>query len=496
MLTATQLEPGPEEAQRRRVRPLPSLKQQYRAYLMQRIEDHKDSLSREELIALILDQQRQIETLRQEVEELRRGGRGQAAPFSKGSRILNPKRPGRKPGQGPFQRRQEPHTESAAETSIQVAVEAKGCPRCGGELERQSTEIASLIDLPPRPALEVRKYQVEVRRCRQCGQRVRGCHPDLGANQHGATAHRLGPRIKAAAHLLHYVVGVPVRRVPAILKELVGVEVTQGAITQDALKQSAGPVGTVYAELRARIGQAAVVHTDDTGWRVGGQSAHLMAFDTDQAVVYQIRPHHRNEEVREIVPADYRGVLVTDRGKSYDAEELRGVAQQKCLSHLIRNVSDVLESKRGRARKFGVGLKDLLQQALQLWREQREGRALNFSVQTQEIDDALTHHLRNRILHDDDNQRLLNGIGTQHDRGHVLRFLTNPAIEPTNNRAERALRPAVIARKVSHCSKNPRGAEAFAAFVTVAQTLRKSGRSLLDSFPNLSLARSPTTCLS
>lgn len=454
-----------------------------------------DSLSREELIALVLEQQRQIDALRQEMEELRRGGRGQAAPFSKGRRIINPKRPGRKPGEGPFQRRQEPHAEDAAETSIRVAVATKGCPQCGGELERQATEIASLIDLPQKPRLEVRKYQVEVRRCRQCGQRVRGHHPDLGANQHGATAHRVGPRIKAAAHVLHYVVGVPVRKVPAILKELAGVEVTQSAITQDALKQSAGPVGTAYEELRARIRKASVVHTDDTGWRVGGESAHLMAFDTDQAVVYQIRPRHRNEEVREIVPADYGGVLVTDRGKSYDAEELRGLAQQKCLSHLLRNVSDVLEIKRGRAREFGVRLKDLLQQALQLWHEQREGRALNFPVQALQIEDELTHHLRNRILRDDDNQKLLNGIGTQHDRGHVLRFLTNPAIEPTNNRAERALRPAVIARKVSHCSKNPRGAEAFAAFVTVAQTVRKSGRSLLDSFQSLLLARSPTTCL-
>ena len=74
---------------------------------------------------------------------------------------------------------------------------------------------------------------------------------------------------------------------------------------------------------------------------------------------------------------------------------------------------------------------------------------------------------------DADNRRLLEGIGLQHDRGNVLRFLTNPAIEPTNNRAERALRPAVIARKVSQCSKNQRGAEAFAAFTTVIRTMAK-----------------------
>ena len=71
------------------------------------------------------------------------------------------------------------------------------------------------------------------------------------------------------------------------------------------------------------------------------------------------------------------------------------------------------------------------------------------------------------------NQRLLDGIGWQNDRGQVLRFLRNPAIEPTNNRAERALRPAVIARKVSQCSKTQSGAEAFAVFTTVIRTLTK-----------------------
>jgi len=76
-------------------------------------------------------------------------------------------------------------------------------------------------------------------------------------------------------------------------------------------------------------------------------------------------------------------------------------------------------------------------------------------------------------MKDDDNQRLLNGIGGQNDLANVLRFLHEPGVEPTNNRAERALRPAVIARKVSQCSKNQRGAYAFAAFLSLSQTFRK-----------------------
>ena len=87
----------------------------------------------------------------------------------------------------------------------------------------------------------------------------------------------------------------------------------------------------------------------------------------------------------------------------------------------------------------------------------------------------VSHHLRDRPLSDRDNWRLQNELGWQDDRGNLLRFLDGVGIEPTNNRAERALRGAVIARKVSHCSKNEDGADAFSAFTSVIRTLARQG---------------------
>jgi transposase len=211
-----------------------------------------------------------------------------------------------------------------------------------------------------------------------------------------------------------------------------------------------------------------------------------MTFDTDQATVFQIRRRHRNQEVRELIPADYAGVMVTDRGKSYDAEKLLGVKQQKCLDHLKENIHEVLEHKTGRARSFGLKLNSILREARQLWRDRRAGKAKKFQAEVKRIEEELTLHLRNRVLKDKDNQRLLDGIGLQHDRGRVLLFLHDPTIEPTNNRGERALRPAVIVRKLSHGSKNERGAEAFAAFTSVIQTAaKKRDGSIIDALQNL-----------
>jgi hypothetical protein len=270
---------------------------------------------------------------------------------------------------------------------------------------------------------------------------------------------------------------VPVRKTPAILQDLTGVRLTQGAISQNALKQSQSGVGAVYEALRASVRRQAVVHTDDTGWRVGGETAFLMAFVNRWFSVYQIRRRHRNEEVRELIPADYAGVLVCDRGRSYDAAELEGVAQQKCLAHLIRNATALMENRTGPSVQFCQRLKDLLQQALVLSASRKKVKPAAYRRQAEVLEDELTTHLRDRVLTDPDNQRLLNGVGAQHDRGHLLRFLSNDAIEPTNNRAERDLRPAVVARKVSHCSKNERGARAFEAFTSVLHTLRKGNPS-------------------
>jgi transposase len=93
--------------------------------------------------------------------------------------------------------------------------------------------------------------------------------------------------------------------------------------------------------------------------------------------------------------------------------------------------------------------------------------------------------LRDRRLKDTHHQRLLNGIGRQHDRGRVLLFLEHPEIKPTNNLAERELRGAVIARKVSHCSKNEHGARVYEVMKSVTATLALRGHSVAKALADL-----------
>lgn len=455
-----------------------------------------DKLGRDELVAVILKQAGEIAALRAKVEELTRSGKRQAAPFSKGKPVKEPKRPGRKPGQGIFKRREAPAPEQLSEPPIDVPVEQPACPDCGGELALDHVEDASITDLPEVIRPRVRLFRVAVHRCRGCGATARGEHPELADDQRGATAHRLGPRLLAAAHHVHYRLGVPVRKLPELFQTLAGITFTQGAITLDAIKKAGGAVGETYAAFCDSIHDSPWCHTDDTGWREGGSSRWLMAFVTDTVTVYQIRERHRNEEVRERIPADYQGTMITDRAPVYDAAELAAIKRQVCLYHVLRSITEAVERKTGPASRFGTELKDLLQRALELWHERRAGPPVEgYDARVRRTKMDITWHLRNRVFTDPDNQRLLDGLGRCHDEGSLVRFLDDPSIEPTNNRAERALRPAVIARKVSHCTKTASGTQAFEVWTSVLNTLSRTitGPGLLDAIVRLVHPSTPQT---
>ena len=437
-------------------------------------------LTRSELIAVIGRRDEVIAELRKRLEEWERKSARQASPFSKNKPKADPKRPGRKPGQGLFTRRQEPVAQ-ATDVKIQASTPEQ-CPHCGGEVELERVDEATTTDIPKKPEPVVTRFSVPVCRCKKCGKSVQGQAAGLAADQAGATAHRVGTQAMATAHELHYGRGIPVRKVPGVMQALTGLTVTASAITQDALKQAEGPVGAAYEKLGREMQKAPAVHADDTSWRIGGCPAFLMGFDSNEASYYQIRYQHRSLEVLEVIPANYAGVLITDRGVSYEAKVFDLVRQQKCLSHLLKNISVILEIKTGPARWFGTELQKLLREGIAL---SKSPPGENWAQQVEDLETRLTWHLRDRILIDDDNQRLLNGIGSQMDRDRILTFLKVPGVDPTNNRAERMLRLAVIARKVSHCSKNERGAYASAAFLSLIQTARKTTSDFASSLSSI-----------
>lgn len=142
--------------------------------------------SRKELIKMVQRLTAEIEALCQQVtnlkaenEQLKRSNARSAAPFSKNKPKKNPKRPGRKPGQGIFRNRLEPSEEDYSDPPVEVPVEENACPKCGGELGEETEETVTVTEVPPAPKPQVKAYRVKSRACCKCSHKVRGRHPRL-----------------------------------------------------------------------------------------------------------------------------------------------------------------------------------------------------------------------------------------------------------------------------------------------------------------------------
>lgn len=461
--------------------------------------DDLENMSISGLVSLVRQLLGRVEALEAEITVLKaenaslreqlRAAKRPGAPFSKGPGSGALKKPGRHPGKGRFERREEPVPGPADRVEeARAPLDSPDCPQCGARLEVTGS-VATVEDIPPEPVRIIRRFHVEHGTCAVCGWSGRGRHADLAPGQHGATAHRTGPQVMARALTLHYHDGLPLCKVPAVIRAATGIALSQSALTQAAAALCApgAVLGAAYDGLREEVRTSPVVNTDDTGWRIGGAAAFLMGFFTPLLAVFRIRWRHRHQEVVEMLGACFAGLLGTDRGTSYEAGALDTVEQQKCLSHLLKNLSIVEETKTGRAKAFPRELKTTLREAIKLWGDHRAGECApeTYRERGRLIRQRLDRQLRDRRLRDPDNQRLLNGIGLQHDNGRVLLFLERPEMEPTNNRAERGLRGAVIARKVSHCSKNERGARTYEVMKSITATLALRGHQVSGALADM-----------
>lgn len=421
--------------------------------------------------------------LKKRIEELERRARKYAAPFSRETRTPDPKPPGRRPGEGPFAYKSPPTPQQVNET-VQVAT-PNTCPRCGftGPLIFTRHDKAWVTELAPQNAVQVTEYHVPVMACPQCHHAVRGDHPALKTDQVGATAHRLGPVLHATLQTLHHEVGLPVRRIGRVMNLLGGVQVTQGAITQAAVRLATDgrPLAAHVDALQAHVQQAPFVHHDDTGWRIGTQNAWVGTFRSADTVLFRANMQHTNVELREGLGQNFAGVLICDRFSTYDSHFLEKVKQQKCLAHLIRNADEVAAGEQGRPGRgelYGQRVAQVFREGIRLHRDVTTGGCTReeYEQQGEGLTLRLDALLNRAPLKSKANERLRLGILKQHVLDRLWQFLKDPDIPPTNNAAERSLRTVVMARKVSQCSKNAVGAQTYMRIKSTVETARLRGQ--------------------
>jgi len=438
----------------------------------QRIAELEAQLAREQALNQRL--QKQLERLEVEVEALRRAGKRQATPFARRQWVEVPKKPGRKAGQGPFVRREKPAAEQVKETKV---APLQDCPQCGGQLRAIRAHEQYVADIPVvEPTITC--YVTYSGYCPDCQERVRSQHPEQTSRAAGAAGVLVGPRAKALAADLKHRLGASYGKVSEALNDAFGLQVSRSGWCQadQRLAQTARPV---YQALVEAVRRSSVVHADETGWRIGTLSAWLWVFTNQEVSVYAIRDNRSSDVVIDILGQEFHGILASDCFVAYDEKRLADWLKQKCVGHLLRELSEMKASKSGRAVRLAQDLTAVLQAALSLKTAKPTLDPTTFAQQAQTLEarlDALVNPQRR--LKDTDNLRFAKRL--RKHRPHLLRFLYVEGLEATNNQAERMLRPAVITRKTNGCNRTRTGAETHAILSSVLVTCRQHSIPILD----------------
>src|ERR1700757_194579 len=413
---------------------------------------------------------KRIAQLEEALEAAERAAHRQAAPFriEEKKRLLAPKRPGRKRGHPGAFRHKPDHIDKAIE------VQLCSCPHCGGVLFKDQNVIEQLIEDIPSLRPYVTRLTTYQGTCVGCGQRVRSKHPLQMSVAIGAAGVHLGPRALALAADLNKAKGLSMRKTCAVLRDCFGLQLSPGGLSQ-ALDRLAVKVKSQYEAIAAELRQAPVVHSDETSWWVAGPGWWLWAFTTPLLTLYVVAQSRGRDLLSDILGKDFGGVLVSDCLTIYDDVT---ALQQKCYAHhhkAIRKAKD-LHPQQGEG--FLCEVAAMLRAAVALQEQKAELRLEIF----RDLRQALEHkavQLLEAPRSEPNEEAVRNRLHKQRD--HLFTFLDHDGVDATNNLAERQLRPAVIARKISCGNKTPKGAQTWQILTSLAATCVQRATSFIDA---------------
>jgi transposase len=310
----------------------------------------------------------------------------------------------------------------------------------------------------------------------------RVCCPDCGERQRatvplGVAASTFGPRLQAAIAALSVRNRISRRDVVELAEQLFGARICTGSI--DAILARAGNALTdPYDDLLERVRAATALNMDETGWRLQGQQRALWGAFTDRHAVLHVAGDRHEDRAREIL-ADSQAIVTSDRWWAYNHLPLR--RRQICWSHLVRDFQAHAEGV-GAEKEFGEhGLRicDELFFSWEIYVHTHDRKELKRRI------GALRRELK-PIL------RRYAGKAPRYKRTRGLAhnllkvwpalwtFAQKRSVTPTNNHAERALRSAVIYRKLSLGSQSTHGEIRIARLLSAHITCRLQRRSLFD----------------
>ena len=435
--------------------------------------DEPSCLGCRALLLRVAELEAQVATLTRRLDEALRAGKRQAAPFRKGPPQPEPKTPGRKAGDEhgvhghrppPLDQVNECHEATLPDT----------CPHCQGRVVESAVAEQFQTEIPRQPIL--RTFRVHVGHCVNCGKRVQGRHPLQTSDALGAAASQIGPDAQAAATVLHTQLGLSHGKVAAVFDSLFGIDLTRGASAQINLR-AATRLEPDYRLIVKEVRTSEQIAADETGWRIGGWPAWLHVWVGDRATAYGIDSRRSAAVLERVIGVDWDGILSHDGFRSY--ERFTEAIHQQCAAHVLRRARELLaEATRGAVR-FPRQVIALFTEAIHQRNQHLRGDiALETLQDLRDEFDVRLWELTRRPRAVPEYERLSKHLWDHGEQWFA--FLTDPDIEATNWKAEQALRPAVVNRKVWGGNRTTRGGQAQAVLMSVLETCRRQTHSVLD----------------
>ncbi len=372
-------------------------------------------------------------------------------------------RPGARPGHAPHLRPRPDHVDRRIRLSLDR------CPDCHGpHLSEVQETRARLIEDLPEPRVEVAEYTVERRYCRDCRKLV---EPSVPGVLPGA---QLGLRAMHAIVQMRVQHRMPVEQIPPLLESLYGLKLSEGEV-HSVLAQMAEAYTPVFEGFVQAMRDAPTKYLDETSWSVSGDGSYLWVAATPREAIYRIAPSRGHEEAMALLGPTPKGTMVHDRFSAYEAVARKtNLGQQLCWFHLLGDSKELEEFLGDEGREIHGVMKTVWEAAYRV-----AGHGTGKDVE--QLWEALEGGLRNRRGSSSRGERFVNEVLSQ--RAWLFEFVVNPEVEGTNNRAERALRPMVVARKIFGGSRSRRGAKVFEVLASVVQSLRLRGQGLMRHGP-------------
>lgn len=423
--------------------------------------------------------------LRETLEEARRSGKRQAAPFSRGKSKDRPDKPGRKAGSayGSQARRARPtHIDERVTVDCPLI-----CPHCGGgvRLEGKSSQYQTDI---PRIEPTTTEFEIHYGRCIRCHRLVQGRESRQTSDATGTVGEvQIGPNTIAMTAHLNKACGMSYGRMSEVFAQMFGLQVSRSTLAR-ALLRLGRKASPTYMKLIEDVRGSPVVSPDETGWRIGGDKAWLWTVATPDTTVYQIEPGRGYAEAAKLLGEDFDGVLCVDGWAPYRGFEQAQI--QTCLAHLLRRSKELREAPpTAWCAAYFEKISAVLHQALALRDRRDEG---TISIRGLRIAKGKLEAKMDRLLDEPDlhDESLRFAIHLLKYRDGLFLFLDRPDVDATNYRAEQAIRPAVINRKTSGGNRTPRGARAQGILMSVQRTAKQRFVSAIDAFKQM--LRDPT----